>query len=138
MVKIDGTNGIDVAQLRAPDGDPVAMTIDGAGAVAFPATPSAPDNGIGVGQTWQDLTASRAAATDYTNNTGKPIQVLITFGNGSTAGSADVIVGGVTIAQPNAVGNGPRQGCSFIVPDGVVYRANVTGGVTLQKWSELR
>jgi len=35
-VKIDGTNGIDTAQLRAPDGDPVAMTIDNAGKVAFP------------------------------------------------------------------------------------------------------
>jgi hypothetical protein len=38
-VKISGTDGIDTAQLRAPDGDPVAMTIDNAGKVAFPATP---------------------------------------------------------------------------------------------------
>lgn len=36
-VKIDGTNGIDTAQLRAPDGDPVAMTIGNDGVVAFPA-----------------------------------------------------------------------------------------------------
>jgi len=36
-VKISGTDGIDTAQLRAPDGDPVAMTIDNAGKVAFPA-----------------------------------------------------------------------------------------------------
>jgi hypothetical protein len=36
-VKIDGTNGIDTAQLRAPDGDPVAMTIDALGKLAFPA-----------------------------------------------------------------------------------------------------
>lgn len=35
-VKIDGTNGIDTAQLRAPDGDPVAVTIDNDGKVAFP------------------------------------------------------------------------------------------------------
>lgn len=39
-VKIDGTNGIDTAQLRAPDGDPVAMTIGNDGKVAFPATPT--------------------------------------------------------------------------------------------------
>ena len=36
-VKIDGTNGIDTAQLRAPDGDPVAITIDVLGKLAFPA-----------------------------------------------------------------------------------------------------
>jgi hypothetical protein len=39
-VKISGTDGIDTAQLRAPDGDPVAITIAADGKVAFPATPS--------------------------------------------------------------------------------------------------
>jgi len=38
-VKIDGTNGIDTAQLRAPDGDPVAMTVGNDGKVAFPQGP---------------------------------------------------------------------------------------------------
>jgi len=32
---------------------------------------------IGVGQTWQDVTSSRAKNTTYTNSTGKPIQVFI-------------------------------------------------------------
>lgn len=35
-VKISGTDGIDVAQLRAADGDPVALTISSAGVVEFP------------------------------------------------------------------------------------------------------
>jgi hypothetical protein len=38
-VKISGTDGIDTAQLRAPDGSPVAMTIDNSGVVALPNTP---------------------------------------------------------------------------------------------------
>jgi hypothetical protein len=38
-VKISGTDGIDTAQLRAPDGDPVAITIDNVGKVAFPQGP---------------------------------------------------------------------------------------------------
>lgn len=38
--KISGTDGIDVAQLRAPDGDPVAITIGNDGKVAFPAMSS--------------------------------------------------------------------------------------------------
>jgi hypothetical protein len=37
--KISGDTGIDVAQLRPADGDPVAMTIAADGRVAFPATP---------------------------------------------------------------------------------------------------
>ena len=32
---------------------------------------------IGVGQTWQDVTASRTRNVTYTNTTGKPIQVNI-------------------------------------------------------------
>jgi hypothetical protein len=35
--KISGDTGIDVAQLRPADGDPVAMMIDALGGVAFPA-----------------------------------------------------------------------------------------------------
>jgi hypothetical protein len=38
--KISGTDGIDVAQIRAADGDPVAIAISGAGVVSFPASPA--------------------------------------------------------------------------------------------------
>ena len=34
------------------------------------------DQVIGVGQTWQDVTASRALGVTYTNTTGKPIHVI--------------------------------------------------------------
>jgi hypothetical protein len=37
--KISGTDGVDTAQLRPADGDPVAITIGGDGKVAFPAGP---------------------------------------------------------------------------------------------------
>ena len=57
-VKIDGTNGIDTAQLRAPDGDPVAMTIDNAGKVAFPQN----------ARSWKPKTIANGVV--YTNNTG--------------------------------------------------------------------
>ncbi len=33
--------------------------------------------GIGIGQTWQDLTASRTIGVTYTNTTGKPIFVAL-------------------------------------------------------------
>lgn len=34
---------------------------------------------IGVGQTWQNVTASRAFGVTYTNTTGKPIVLMISF-----------------------------------------------------------
>ena len=35
------------------------------------------DQSLGVGQTWQNLTASRAVGTTYLNNTGKPIYIFL-------------------------------------------------------------
>lgn len=60
-VKISGTDGIDVAQLRAPDGDPVAMTVSNAGVVAFPQSPSMDTTGPifrAVGDTNQNIANS--------------------------------------------------------------------------------
>jgi hypothetical protein len=40
---------------------------------------------VGVGQTWQDVSGSRTAGTTYTNDTGKPICFLMSFGANSGA-----------------------------------------------------
>jgi hypothetical protein len=53
--KISGDTGIDVAQLRPADGDPVAMTIAADGKVAFPQVPS--------------FLAGQASATTFTLDT---------------------------------------------------------------------
>jgi len=37
------------------------------------------DAGIGVGQTWTDVTSSRAKTTEYQNTTGKPIMISVSF-----------------------------------------------------------
>jgi len=39
---------------------------------------------IGYSQTWQDVTASRAAGTTYTNTTGRPITAIITVNNNAS------------------------------------------------------
>lgn len=92
----------------------------------------------GVGQTWQDVTSSRALGTSYQNTSGAPIWVAArTSGAGIDAwevsedGSAWVWVGLVT-------GNGADQSAFFRVPPGHYYRANVSASRTLSKWSELR
>ena len=86
---------------------------------------------LGVGQSWQNLTASRASGVPYTNTTGKPIQILINanINNGS------LVISGTTIpindsefySQP-----------SFIVPNGSTYQLNIGAGGFILTWSELR
>jgi len=57
-------------------------------------------SGFGYGQTYQDVTASRAASTTYYNVTGRPIQVSVTTSNtGSSGGFGHIfIVNGMTVA----------------------------------------
>lgn len=92
---------------------------------------------FGVGQTLQDVTASRAINTTYTNSTSKPITVYFR----STASSNPdftVYIGGVA-AVDWAVGAAGRAGFCFIVPAGATYqifRNAGTSGVT--SWLELR
>lgn len=85
---------------------------------------------LGSGQTWQDVTASRASGVTYTNSTGKPI----TFSCSQNAGtSLTVIVGGVTVWSAST---GASDTChiSFVVPTDFTY--SYTGAI--QNIRELR
>ena len=84
---------------------------------------------IGVNQTWQNLTASRAAETIYTNTTGKPIQVAISY-NGN---NAYFDIGGVEIYMPDYTAFGFAF---FIIPNGTTYR--IRNQIGINSWSELR
>ena len=95
---------------------------------------------IGVGQTWQDVTASRVADTTYTNSTGKPILVNVSTAS-TTAGSyATAIVGVVTLkGSVGGSGGGWYPYISFVVPNGITYScSNSSGSPTINGWSELR
>jgi hypothetical protein len=94
--------------------------------------------GIGVNQTWQDVSASRAIGTTYTNSTGKPIMVAITYTNSAAATVQGLVIGGVVVyAAGSEVGNG--SGFSLLVPNGLTYVTTTNGG-TMSKvtWYELR
>lgn len=110
------------------------LTVDAAGKVSF--TPADNQRPIGVGQTWQNMTASRVINTNYTNNTGRPIQVFVS-GQASSGSQASLSVDGVLASSSlnNITGYTSVSSASAIVPAGAVYRAGVTG--TLY-WSELR
>ena len=94
-----------------------------------------PVAGIGYSQTWQDVLASRAASTDYTNSTGKPIQVNVW---GISGGPADLVIGGVIACRSGINGSVPSVNLTGIVPPGTVYRVNniSTGAIVI--WAELR
>ena len=97
---------------------------------------------LGLGQTWQNLIASRALATTYTNTTGKPISVFVSVSNtGASAGTCRADVGSVGVARINfpAVNDGINKVMPvyFIVPPGNTYSVTATFA-TLYEWSELR
>jgi len=90
---------------------------------------------IGVGQTWQNVEGSRVANTSYQNTTGRPIMVLIRYGDGNDAqfqvSSNNSTWLGVQNGNNNADGN-----MSAIIPDGYYYR--ITAGISGLIWVELR
>ena len=98
--------------------------------------------GLGVGQTWQDVFASRASNVTYTNSTGKPIVVSV-FVSGCTGGYwiVEGYVGGVLVAkqQVSASNACNEVSISFIVQDGETYKVdNAASNNPISVWMELR
>jgi len=97
-------------------------------------------NAIGYNQTWQFLNLSRSLNTNYTNSTGKPIEVSV---SAHTSNNYAAYVAYVDSVRAGQSGGGPAtdyQGSLiFIVPNGSVYKID-TGGATyiVDDWSELR
>lgn len=94
---------------------------------------------FGRGQTWQDVKASRAINTTYTNSTGKPIAVNITF-SGNPASSFYLLANGIEVANWGNNGTGNNIGfVGAIIPNGGTYRLNISAGTyTPGTWMELR
>jgi hypothetical protein len=109
------------------------------------ASSSIPNTSIGINQTWQDVTASRALATTYTNSTGKPIQISVRT-QSAAGGSFDtkIIVNGLTVyfVTSYAANAGYGNCVTTIVPNGNTYSVTASGGTsgtgTLTFWTELR
>jgi hypothetical protein len=85
--------------------------------------------GIGVSQTWQDMSGSRAVSTVYQNTTGKPIMVNVDTNADVTlqlsADNSTYISVGTTL-----------NGVSAVVPNNHYYKVN--GSTTVGYWAELR
>lgn len=95
----------------------------------------------GAGATAQDLTASRAFGTVYTNSTLRTISVMVTTPNNSTAawgisGFVDSLHCATSFVAASA---GAATGVTLVVPPGSTYEVTQsTGTPTLDKWVEVR
>ncbi len=90
--------------------------------------------GLGIAQTWTDVTSSRATNTTYQNTTGKPIMAVIQLSNGTQPiqVSAD---GSTWVTAASGSSGNYQTNSAIVVPPGHYYR--ITGG-TLFLWTELR
>jgi hypothetical protein len=99
---------------------------------------STTNTGITAGQTWQNLTGSRASDVTYTNSTGRAIFAVVQVGN-QTSGIQVYINGELVVRHFYDVNGGAGQiGYStgeFMVPPGATYFA--TAG-PLRGWWEYR
>lgn len=101
---------------------------------------------LGVGQSWQDVSASRVLNTSYRNTTGRPIQVSISVNKGAGASATmSIQVSTDNVNWTKVVGYGGYSSgggwtfSSMIIPNNVYYRASDTGsGSNITGWAELR
>ena len=91
---------------------------------------------FGVGQTVQNVTASRALGTTYTNSTGKPILISVTVVGINDSTATTLTVDGVAAAiVVDSNRYGQAKNICYVIPPSSTY--SVTGSpITL--WTELR
>lgn len=97
------------------------------------ATPVIP---LGVGQTLQNVTASRANYTTYTNTTGRPITVYVAW-NFAGPNDSNFVLDGNNICSFGIVNNYATTGShSVVIPAGSTYSVSFPSGI--RWWFELR
>jgi len=95
---------------------------------------------FGQNQTWQDKTASRVAKTQYLNDTGKPITVIISFNVvAGAATSVYMYVDGVKIISVTDTTQDYASTFTIVVPNGSTYEYYDQSTTSpIQRWFELR
>jgi hypothetical protein len=117
-------------------GTVTATTFSGAG-TSLTGTANSLNAGLGVNQTWQ--APSRAIGTTYTNSTGKPITVAISYTNSTANTVQGLVIAGTTVYASGCPVLGFGSGFSLVVPNGATYVTTTNGGtMTLVTWAELR
>lgn len=89
---------------------------------------------LGYGQTWQDVTGSRAKSTNYYNTTGKPIFLSVVGVNSSS--NMSCTVNGVSVSGVTSLSGSTTANWFGVIPPGASYNIQYSG--TVGPWSELR
>lgn len=112
-------------KVRFASGIPVELAPSG---IAKSVTDSFETAVFDLGQTYQNVTASRSAGVTYTNNTGKAIEVLINIIGNNTVFTID------TLTTNTIAANSDYTTITATIPVGSTYK--ISSGI--QKWFELR
>lgn len=86
---------------------------------------------LGDGQSWQDVTSTRATGTLYTNTTGRTIALFVLF---DPAGATTVTIGSVSFSYADS----SQELISLLVPPGATYSLGGAGTQRPLFWMELR
>ena len=97
-------------------------------------TATTASNALGYNQTWQDVSGSRAAATNYTNSTGRPIFISVRMDQDD--GTVTLTVDGLAIGKTGYTPGPVYYTLTAVIPSGSTYRVDTTGGTL--SWFELR
>ena len=96
---------------------------------------------LGIGQTNQNVTGSRASGVTYTNSSTRPISVSVSATPAGSSSSMSISVAGVVVEQVSfTVTSGSVSGSAIvraIVPPGAEYSV-ATSGYSITLWTELR
>lgn len=103
------------------------------------ATATTDSQHFGVGQTWQNVTGSRASSTTYTNSTGKPIMVCVNINSTGSAFGLTFTVNGTALAGSLHAAStaGYAMNETIVVPNGQTYSWSLNGATLTAVW-ELR
>jgi len=94
--------------------------------------------GLGDGQVWQDVSASRSAGVSYQNTQGRPIEVIIQLDAGFSTTFIEISSDNVNWVNLLKVAEGANDHfASFTVPDGHYYRIDNSDGTNINIWAEL-
>ena len=97
-------------------------------------------DGFDLGQTWQNVTASRTRGVTYTNTTGKSIQINITLYPTASTTRINITVNSVIVSEQLANSSFQNNiSLNATVPSGATYSYNVTTGTATGDYiTELR
>ena len=96
------------------------------------------DQAFGIGQTWQDVTASRASGVTYTNSSTRPIMLSIAVRDNG-GGSVTLYVNSSIAIRLDDLAGGSAGHVQIVtvVPSGQTYKLDTAGNL-ITFWGELR